>query len=122
MSKTMARGCCRPRSSRFWARCCTTGATRWTHSTTSLWLPAIAMAKVRTIFRLLSFFFVAHACAAFLGYVDMHGSNYTDETVATGYGAHIARPLLRKFYRPDLTKDEALKVRGRLRVLSMCQR
>lgn len=40
----------------------------------------------------------------------MHGSNYTDETVATGYGAHIARPLLRKYYRPDLTKEEAIKL------------
>lgn len=47
---------------------------------------------------------------AFLGYTDLHGSNYVDDTVATGYGAHIARPLLRKYFRPDLTKDEAIKL------------
>jgi 20S proteasome subunit beta 7 len=40
----------------------------------------------------------------------MHGSNYTDDTVATGYGAHIARPLLRKYYKPDLSKEEAIKL------------
>jgi 20S proteasome subunit beta 7 len=31
----------------------------------------------------------------FLGLVDMYGTTYEDDTVATGYGAHIARPLLR---------------------------
>ena len=31
----------------------------------------------------------------FLGYVDLHGSSYEDATLATGYGAHLARPIMR---------------------------
>eukprot|EP01104_Vermistella_antarctica_P009968 TRINITY_DN2626_c5_g1_i1.p1 TRINITY_DN2626_c5_g1~~TRINITY_DN2626_c5_g1_i1.p1 ORF type:complete len:293 (-),score=70.40 TRINITY_DN2626_c5_g1_i1:87-920(-) len=48
----------------------------------------------------------------FLGQVDMLGSNYEDETLATGFGAHIARPLLRKAHEanPNMTFDEAKKV------------
>ena len=44
---------------------------------------------------------------AFLGYVDLQGTAFEDTTVATGYGAYIARPLLRKAYREDLTEVEA---------------
>lgn len=51
---------------------------------------------------------------SFLGYVDLHGSNYVDDHVATGYGAYIARPLLRKHYKPDMTKEQAMEV------LEMC--
>ena len=32
----------------------------------------------------------------FLGYVDVHGVAYKGDSVATGYGAYIAQPLLRK--------------------------
>ncbi|KNC51536.1 uncharacterized protein AMSG_07435 [Thecamonas trahens ATCC 50062] len=46
----------------------------------------------------------------FLGYVDLQGTHYEDETVATGYGSYIARPLLREAYRDDLTEAEARKV------------
>jgi len=47
---------------------------------------------------------------SFMGYVDLVGTSYQDDTLATGYGAYIARPLLRKAWRPDLTKKEAQKI------------
>jgi len=43
----------------------------------------------------------------FLGTVDMYGSTYEDNILATGYGKYIAVPLLRKSWRPSLTEDEA---------------
>jgi 20S proteasome subunit beta 7 len=49
----------------------------------------------------------------FLAYVDLQGTTYTASTLATGYGAYIAQPLLRKSVegREDtLTEEEALKV------------
>lgn len=46
----------------------------------------------------------------FLGLVDLYGSAYQDNTIATGYGAYIAQPLLRKAWRPDLTEAEAQKI------------
>lgn len=33
---------------------------------------------------------------SFLGYVDLLGTTYSASTLATGYGAYIALPLLRK--------------------------
>jgi hypothetical protein len=47
---------------------------------------------------------------SFLGYIDMVGTSFTENHIATGYGAHIAIPLLRKSWRPDLTRDEAKKL------------
>ncbi len=47
---------------------------------------------------------------AFLGFVDKLGTNFEDNHISTGYGAHIAIPLLRKHYRPDLTRDEAVRI------------
>jgi len=44
---------------------------------------------------------------SFLGYIDSVGSSFEDETMATGYGAYIARPLLRNAFRPDLSAQEA---------------
>jgi len=51
-----------------------------------------------------------HQGKDFLGYVDLQGSSFEDVTVATGYGAYIARPLLRKAYKENLTKEEAKKI------------
>jgi 20S proteasome subunit beta 7 len=45
-----------------------------------------------------------------LGYTDNVGTTYTDDTVASGYGNHLARPLLRKHWRADLSFDEAKKL------------
>jgi len=46
----------------------------------------------------------------FLGLSDLKGTSYTDNTIATGYGAYIALPLMRSAYREDMTKDEAQKL------------
>jgi len=46
---------------------------------------------------------------SFLGLVDLLGTSYEDNTIATGYGAYIALPLLRNVYRPNLTEEEAKK-------------
>jgi 20S proteasome subunit beta 7 len=45
-----------------------------------------------------------------LGQVDLFGTQIQDDTLATGYGAYMARPLLRKAYRENLTEEEAKKV------------
>jgi 20S proteasome subunit beta 7 len=44
---------------------------------------------------------------SFLGYVDFHGTNFTDKYLATGFGAHMAMPILRNEHRDDMTKEEA---------------
>ncbi|KAF8152357.1 proteasome endopeptidase complex beta subunit [Crassisporium funariophilum] len=49
----------------------------------------------------------------FLSYVDLLGTTYSASTLATGYGGHIAQPLLRKAVegREDtLTEAEALNI------------
>lgn len=49
----------------------------------------------------------------FLGYVDLLGTTYHSSVIATGYGAHIAIPLLRKAVegREDtLTEQDAQKI------------
>jgi len=46
----------------------------------------------------------------FLGTVGMIGTHYTDDHVAAGFGNHIARPIFREYYRPDLTEEEAVNV------------
>lgn len=54
----------------------------------------------------------------FLGSVDLIGTQYEDNHIATGFGAHLAMPILRKRWHPDLTEDEAKKlVEDCLRVL-----
>jgi len=53
---------------------------------------------------------------SFLGFVDLLGTTYSAPTLATGYGAHIAQPLLREAFEakagtdgkgPLLTAEEA---------------
>lgn len=46
----------------------------------------------------------------FLGTVGMIGTNYTDVTIATGFGNHLARPILRERHRPDMDEREALEL------------
>ena len=51
--------------------------------------------------------------ARFLGYVDLLGTTYSASTLATGYGAHIAQPLLRKAvegYEDVLTEAQAFEI------------
>jgi len=44
---------------------------------------------------------------SYLGTSDLYGTMYEDNYVATGLGAHMALPLLRKAWKEDLTEDEA---------------
>lgn len=57
----------------------------------------------------------------FLAYVDLLGTTYTASTIATGYGAYIAVPLLRTAVEGrenELTEEEARKIlEGAMRVL-----
>lgn len=43
----------------------------------------------------------------YLGIVGMLGTNYTDDTVATGFGNHLARPLMRERHSPDMDEESA---------------
>jgi len=50
---------------------------------------------------------------SFLGYVDLLGTTFTSTTMATGYGMHIAQPLLRKAVEGregSLTEEEARSI------------
>ncbi|WFD08194.1 proteasome endopeptidase complex [Malassezia vespertilionis] len=54
--------------------------------------------------------FDAKTSAPFLGYVDLLGTSYQSPTVATGFGLHLAQPMLRKAIEgreETLTEDEA---------------
>jgi 20S proteasome subunit beta 7 len=53
---------------------------------------------------------------SFLGFSDLIGTTYTDDIVTTGFGDYIARPLLRKHFKPQLSREEAQKL------LEMCMR
>ena len=49
----------------------------------------------------------------FLGYVDLRGTTYRSSTIATGFGAHLAVPILRKRVEgreDDLTEEEAIEI------------
>lgn len=49
----------------------------------------------------------------FLAYVDLLGVTYTSSTIATGYGAYIAQPLLRKAVEgreDELTEEQAREI------------
>jgi len=46
----------------------------------------------------------------FLAQVDLHGTAYEDDTLATGYGSQLARPILRNEWRPDMTRQQARAV------------
>lgn len=43
----------------------------------------------------------------FLGQVDLYGSSFETDIAATGYGAYLALPLMRKKHRSDMTEAEA---------------
>lgn len=52
---------------------------------------------------------------SFLGVADLRGTHWEDNTVATGYGAYIAQPLLRKFWdqkkgQENISEDDARKI------------
>eukprot|EP01128_Nolandella_sp_AFSM9_P006773 TRINITY_DN355_c0_g2_i1.p1 TRINITY_DN355_c0_g2~~TRINITY_DN355_c0_g2_i1.p1 ORF type:complete len:307 (+),score=46.33 TRINITY_DN355_c0_g2_i1:102-923(+) len=43
----------------------------------------------------------------FLAHVDLHGTSFEDDHLASGYGAHLARPILRNEWKVDMSKTEA---------------
>jgi 20S proteasome subunit beta 7 len=43
----------------------------------------------------------------FLGYIDTIGTSYSDDIMATGFGSHLAMPILRKNWRADMEEGEA---------------
>lgn len=53
-----------------------------------------------------------HQGKGYLGYVDKLGVGYQDDSLATGYGAYIARPLMRNAMEqnPNMTKIDAVKL------------
>lgn len=49
----------------------------------------------------------------FLGFVDLLGTTYQSPTIATGFGAHLAQPLLRRAVEgkeDELTEDQAREI------------
>lgn len=43
----------------------------------------------------------------FLGYVDLIGTAYEENFIATGFGAYLAIPLIREKWNPDMDEGEA---------------
>ncbi|CEG77891.1 Putative Proteasome subunit beta type [Rhizopus microsporus] len=62
-----------------------------------------------------------HKGERFLGYVDLRGTTYQSTTIATGFGAHLAQPILRRRVEgreDELTEEEAVEIMNEcLRVL-----
>ncbi|KAL0235661.1 hypothetical protein GEMRC1_002243 [Eukaryota sp. GEM-RC1] len=44
---------------------------------------------------------------SFLGLADLRGTHFCDDFLATGYGSYLATPLFRKYWRPDLSLEDA---------------
>jgi 20S proteasome subunit beta 7 len=44
---------------------------------------------------------------SFLGSVDMRGTSFVDNFMANGFALHVAIPILRRRWRPDMTQAEA---------------
>jgi 20S proteasome subunit beta 7 len=42
-----------------------------------------------------------------LGTVDMIGTAFSDNFITTGYGTHLALPLIRERWTPEITEGEA---------------
>jgi len=56
---------------------------------------------------------------SFLSYVDLLGTTYSASTLATGYGAYIAQPLLRKEVEG---KEDTLTEEDAVRIMETCVR
>lgn len=48
--------------------------------------------------------------ASYLGVCDLYGTKYEDNFIATGLGAHLALPLMRKEWKEDMSEAEARKL------------
>jgi 20S proteasome subunit beta 7 len=61
----------------------------------------------------------------FLGYVDLLGTTYTAPTLATGFGAHLAQPLLREAFEATAGIDgtgELLSAEAAEKVIDDCMK
>eukprot|EP00742_Colponemidia_sp_Colp-10_P000569 GILJ01000622.1.p1 GENE.GILJ01000622.1~~GILJ01000622.1.p1 ORF type:complete len:244 (+),score=42.31 GILJ01000622.1:75-806(+) len=47
---------------------------------------------------------------SYLGVVDLLGTQYEDDHIATGFGTYLAKPLLRSRHRNDMTEQEAVQL------------
>ena len=63
---------------------------------------------------------LAKGSAPFLAQVDLHGTCFEDDTLATGFGAHLARPLLRNAV--DSAGWQAVSREEARKVLENCMR
>ena len=55
----------------------------------------------------------------FLGYVDLLGTTYESSTIATGFGLHLAQPLLRKAVEG---REEQLEEQQAREILESCMK
>lgn len=46
----------------------------------------------------------------YLGYVDSIGTAFSDNYITTGFGSHLALPLLRSHWKPNMSKGDALRL------------
>lgn len=46
----------------------------------------------------------------FMGLVDLYGSSYTENMLATGYGLHMALPIMRNKWKEGMTEAEATEL------------
>lgn len=44
---------------------------------------------------------------SYVGYVDLYGTAFADDFAATGFGTHVALPIIRDRWRADLSEGEA---------------
>ncbi|RYG49898.1 hypothetical protein EON67_06260 [archaeon] len=44
---------------------------------------------------------------SYLGYVDMYGTSFSEDILATGMGTHLALPLIRERWSADMSEGEA---------------
>ncbi|SOV75480.1 proteasome subunit beta type-4 [Plasmodium sp. gorilla clade G3] len=48
-----------------------------------------------------------HKDDLYIGFVDMHGTNFCDDYITTGYARYFALTLLRDHYKDNMTEEEA---------------
>lgn len=75
------------------------------------WLTRVLYYRRSRFDPLWNIYIVAGHCddEPFLGYIDKIGCAYQSPTLATGFGAYLARPVLREAYEknPNMSKEEA---------------